>query len=70
MNNVFIKTDEMPSWLADKLFKNKDLVSLDEIICALEDTLDDLDHLQEEFDDYKEYIESNYKEMSWKEQVE
>jgi len=70
VNNIYVSTKEMASWVVDKHFRNKDLVSVDELLCALEDALDDLEHLQEEFDDYKEYIESNYKEMSWKEQVE
>ena len=70
MDEVFIRTWTLPEWLAKKYFKEKDFYSIDELIAIIEDLSDDYESLQEEFKDYKEYVESNYKEMSVKEQVE
>lgn len=61
MNNIFIKTSEIAIWVADKYFKGKDLVSIDEILCALENATDDLDHMIEKYDDLSQDLHDNYK---------
>ena len=68
MEHVFIDMREQGLVLS-KHFKNKDLVSVEDILAELEDTLDKLDYLQEEFDDYKEYVKDNYREIPYSEQV-
>lgn len=61
MNNIFIKTNEIASWVADRYFKNKDLVTIDEILCALEDASEDLEHMTEQYDDLLQDLHDNYK---------
>lgn len=68
MEHIFIDIREQGVSLA-KHFKNKDLVSVETILAELEDTLDRLEYLQEEFDDYKEYVKDNYREIPYSEQV-
>lgn len=70
MDNIFIKADELTRWLAEKHFKDKDLISLEELLAEFEYVSDELGYLQDEFENYKEYVKSNYKEMSVAEQVE
>ena len=62
MENVFIKREELNKWIA-KYFK-EDLVSIDDILRVLEDLEFELDSLKEEFEDYKQMIEDNYKPIS------
>lgn len=62
MENVFIKREELNKWIA-KYFKN-DLVSIDDILRVLEDLEFELDSIKEEFDDYKQMVEDNYKPRS------
>ena len=62
MKNVFIKREELNKWIA-KYFK-EDLVSIDDILRVLEDLEFELDSLKEEFEDYKQMVEDNYKPIS------
>lgn len=62
MENVFIKREELSKWIA-KYFK-EDLVSIDDILRVLEDLEFELDSLKEEFEDYKQMVEDNYKPIS------
>lgn len=62
MENVFIKREELNKWIA-KYFK-EDLVSIDDILRVLEDLEFELDSLKEEFEDYKQMVEDNYKPIS------
>ena len=64
MNNVYINTNQMASWVVDKYFKNKDLVTIDEILCLLEDLSDDLEHMKEQYHDLHEDLVENYKPIS------
>ena len=50
MNNVLIKTDELTSWISNKYFKHRDLVSIDDLICLIEDLDDELELKQQEID--------------------
>ena len=62
MEKVFIKREELNKWIA-KYFK-EDLVSIDDILRVLEDLEFELDSLKEEFEDYKQMVEDNYKPIS------
>lgn len=45
-------------------FKDKSLVSLEEIFTKFEEAVDELENLKEEFKDYKQYVEDNYRPLS------
>ena len=49
MDEVYIKTQDMARWLAEKYFNNKDFITLDEFYRAFEELSDDYENLQEEF---------------------
>lgn len=59
MENVFIKTGEFE--ILNDLFPDKDLISVDELIGALEDQQFDIKNLEEQIEDLNRDIEENYK---------
>lgn len=60
MDNVYIKKDDLNRWIG-KYFPNKDLISIDDLLCTIEELDADYEHLKEEFDDFKQNVEDNYK---------
>lgn len=70
MNEVYIRTWTLPEWLTEKYFKDQAYYSIEELIALIEDLDSDIERLQEEFNDYKEYVKSNCKELSQVEQVD
>jgi len=51
MDEVYIRTQDMAKWVAEKYFGNKDFITLDEFYRAFEDLSDDYDRLKEEFEE-------------------
>ena len=64
MNEIYIKTTDLSTWMKVKYFKNKDLVSVEELIGLIEDIDDDLEALQEKYDDLEQDLHDNYKPIS------
>lgn len=69
MEDILIRTESMPEWLAKKYYKNEDLISIEDLFALIEDLDSDKEMLQEEFDDYKQYVNDNYKFIDTKEAV-
>ena len=69
MDDILIRTDGLPQWLTERYFKNTDLISIETLIGTLEDVSDDLKQLQEEFEDFKQEVNDNYKFVGQAEQV-
>ncbi len=69
MNEIYIKTADLPKWLFEKHFKNKDLISLEDLICEFENVSDELGCLQDEFENFKQEVNDNYKPISLQEQI-
>lgn len=70
MSEVYITTENMPVWLADKYFKDVDFISIEELYKTLEDLSCDYERLKEEFEDFKQNVEDNYKFMPTEEQID
>lgn len=51
-------------------FKNKDLVSVDDLLNAIDDLICERDNLEEKVEDMEKDIEDNYKPISKSEQFE
>lgn len=68
MENIYIDMREQGHTLSN-YFKNKDLVSVEDILTEFEQVIDDKEALQEKFDDFKRDVEDNYKPISYAEQV-
>lgn len=70
MSDVYIKTEDIPEWLANKYFKHLSLISIEDLISAIEDVDAEVERLTEEFEDFKNDVESNYKFTPTKEQID
>ena len=55
MNNVYINLKDINSGVLNDIFKNKDLVSVEELIDKLEEYANIIEEKEEEIEDLKEY---------------
>ena len=56
MNNIYINLKDINSGVLNDIFKNKDLVSIEELVDKLEDYYADvIEEQKEEIEDLKEY---------------
>ena len=53
--NIYIKLSDINSSTLTNIFKNKDLVSVEELVDKIEDYYAEIEKQQEEIDDLKEY---------------
>ena len=60
MDSVYIKTEHLNSWIS-KYFKDKDLISIEDLIGLIEDLADEIEHWKEKFEDLEEDVRENYK---------
>lgn len=70
MEDIMIKIKDWNSSAIKLAFPKKDYISLEELVSKFEDIYNELDSLEEEFEDYKQNIADNYTQISVKEQVE
>ena len=68
MENIYVDMREQGFTLS-RHFKNKDLVSVEDILTELEEVIDELENLQDEFEDYKRDVEDNYRPLTQAEQI-
>lgn len=68
MENIYIDMREQGFTLSNH-FKNKDMVSVEDVLTELEEVIDELENLRDEFEDYKKDVEDNYKPISYAEQI-
>ena len=55
MNNVYINLKDINSGVLNDISKNKDLVSIEELVDKLEEYADVIEEQEEEIEDLKEY---------------
>ena len=55
MNNVYINLKDINSSILNDIFKNQDLVSIEELVDKLEDYYAEIEKQEEEIEDLKEY---------------
>ena len=53
--NIYIKLSDINSSTLTNIFKNKDLVSIEELVDKLEDYYAEIEKQQEQIEDLKEY---------------
>lgn len=68
MENIYVDMREQ-GYTLSRHFKNKDLVSVEDILTELEDVIDELENLQDEFEDYKRDVEDNFRPLTQAEQI-
>lgn len=61
MNELYIKRTDLSIWLGKK-FK-QDIISVADLIARLEELYGEVETLEEQFEDYKEYVSENYKQI-------
>lgn len=69
MKKILIDIREENTKIKD-YFKNKDLVSVEELLNAVDDLICERDNLEEKVEDMEKDIEDNYKPISKAEQYE
>ena len=70
MHEVYINVNDLPNWLRErKYFEGQDLFSVAELIGIIEDLDGELQELQEEYSNYKQYVNDNFKFTEVKEQI-
>ena len=60
MDEVYIRTQDMAKWVAEKYFNNKDFITLDEFYRAFEELSSDYEILEEHYEFLKNEDEQDY----------
>lgn len=60
MENVLIDIRKESRQL-QRIFAGKDLVSIEDLLAVIEEQDDEIEHIQDEFKQYKEMVEEDYK---------
>ena len=63
MNEVYIKAEDLNSWIIKHLPSDKDLYSINDLIGAIENLDCELDILQEKYDDLEQDLHDNYRPL-------
>lgn len=50
MDEVYIRTEDMASWVVERYFDNRDFITLEDFYRAFEQLSDDYDRLQEDYE--------------------
>lgn len=66
MEDVLIKIKDTGY---EKYFENKDMVSVEELLNALEKAIDDKETINQEYKEFKQEVEDNYKPITYAEQI-
>lgn len=61
MEDVLIKIKDTGY---EKYFENKDMVSVEELLNALEKAVDDKETIKQEYKEFKQEVEDNYKPIT------
>ena len=69
MDNIFIKTNQLPNWIDSRYFRGTDLASIEDLISIIEDLKDDYDILEEKYKDLEQDVHDNYKFIEQKDQI-
>ena len=69
MDQIYIKTNDLASWIADRYFYGKDFITIEELNVALENLSSDYEMLEQKFEDLKRDVEDNYKPLTTEEQI-
>lgn len=67
MKEVYVKTTDL-SWITDYYFKNKDIVSVEELVCLIQDLIGEKEDLEDKVRELESDIEDNYRPIPKSEQ--
>lgn len=60
MDRVYIKTEDLSVWVG-KYFKDKDIISVEDLLGVIEDLEDEKESWREKYEDLQEDVRENYK---------
>jgi len=66
---MYLKTSTLNSWIIDKYFKDKDLITIEELIGKLEEVDADMEHYKEQLEDTIEDRDENWRRKKVEEQI-
>lgn len=66
---VYVDLRNENRWIRE-LFSNKDFISVEDLLTKCEDLKDELDHVTEEYEDFKRDVEDNFKRVELSEQLD
>ena len=66
---MYIKTSTINSWIIDKYFKERDLITIEDLIAKLEEVDSDLERANEDIQDIIEDRNENWKRKGIEEQI-
>lgn len=69
MENIYIGSEEL-GYTISRVFKDKGIVSIEEILSKFEDTIDELENIKDEFEEFKRDVDDNYKYIPAREQYD
>ena len=69
MNEIYIKASDLEESLVERVNKetplsNGDILAISDLVDIIDELLYKIDTLEEEFEDYKQYVKDNYKQRS------
>lgn len=67
--NVYVDLRYQNKWIREA-FKNKDMVSVQDLLTKVEDLLEELDSVKEEYEDFKQDVKDNYRKIPLAEQLD
>lgn len=75
MDNVYIKKEDLYQYkgtyeVFNRLFKNKDLISIDDLISCIEDLDSEVEDWKIKYEELQNDLEDNYRPISQAEQYE
>ena len=66
MNELLLDIRNQNEWVKER-FKNKDIITLEELLGDYQDLISEVEHLEEKIKDMEQDIEENYEQISvWK----
>ena len=66
---MYMKSDYLPQWFVEKHFKDKDLISVNDLIDVIDDLDYELEKLKEEHQDLIDNVRDNYKFIGTREAI-
>lgn len=60
MDSVYIRVSDLNKWTG-KYFKDKDIVSVEDLLGVIEDLEDEKEYYREKYEELQEDLEENYK---------
>lgn len=70
MDELYLLKENLDGWVTKHIPSNKDLVSVNDLIDVIEQLDSDLESVKEEFEEYKQNVDENYRQVSYASQVD